>query len=55
MLTHLPGSAEPAGAVSGSRYGLMRKTRLAASVNGCAALSRRPRRSWHPGDEAAGL
>ncbi|HFE7523740.1 TPA: hypothetical protein ACGAD2_004393 [Salmonella enterica subsp. enterica serovar Newport] len=38
LLAHPPGSAEPAGAVSGFRYGLMAEhPGRAASVTGCAA------------------
>ncbi|ELL9284915.1 hypothetical protein Q3Z52_004343 [Salmonella enterica] len=48
LLAHLPVSAEPAGAVSGCRYGPMRQNpRLAATVPVAPPLSRRDLRSLH--------
>ncbi|EGI48164.1 YchA-1 [Escherichia coli H299] len=50
LLAHLPVSAEPAGAVSGCRYGPMRENPwLAATVPVAPPLSRRDLRSRHPG------
>ncbi len=50
LLAHPPVSAEPAGAVSGCRYGPMRENhRLAATVPVAPPLSRRGLRSRHPG------
>ncbi|HBN3074860.1 TPA: hypothetical protein L2E96_004796, partial [Escherichia coli O25b:H4-ST131] len=50
-----PVSAEPAGAVSGCRYGPMRENpRLAATVPVAPPLSRRGLRSWHPGKRPPG-
>ncbi|MDD7868412.1 hypothetical protein E0I04_025725 [Escherichia coli] len=49
LLAHPPVSAEPAGAVSGCRYGPMReKTGLAATVPVAPPLSRRDLRSCTP-------
>ncbi|MFL7653893.1 hypothetical protein IXX05_24220 [Escherichia coli] len=48
-------SAEPAGAVSGCRYGPMRENPgLAATVLVAPPLSRRGLRSWHPGKRPPG-
>ncbi|MBW6098379.1 hypothetical protein HT118_17335 [Escherichia coli] len=56
LLAHLPVSAEPAGAVSGCRYGPMRENPgLAATVPVAPPLSRRGLRSRHPGKKAAGM
>ncbi|EMB5446936.1 TPA: hypothetical protein N2334_004879, partial [Escherichia coli] len=50
-----PVSAEPAGAVSGCRYGPMRENPwLAATVPVAPPLSRRGLRSWHPGKRPPG-
>ncbi|ENE7093807.1 TPA: hypothetical protein QDU97_004941, partial [Escherichia coli] len=55
LLAHLPVSAEPAGAVSGCRYGPMRENPwLAATVPVAPPLSRRGLRSWHPGKRPPG-
>ncbi|UGD22919.1 hypothetical protein LQQ64_25395 (plasmid) [Escherichia coli] len=55
LLAHLPVSAEPAGAVSGCRYGPMRENhRLAATVPVAPPLSRRGLRSRHPGKRPPG-
>ncbi|PZZ27908.1 hypothetical protein DIV27_26710, partial [Escherichia coli] len=55
LLAHLPVSAEPAGAVSGCRYGPMRENPwLAATVPVAPPLSRRDLRSWHPGKRPPG-
>ena len=55
LLAHLPVSAEPAGAVSGCRYGPMRENPgLAATVPVAPPLSRRDLRSWHPGKKTPG-
>ncbi|HDQ6782281.1 TPA: hypothetical protein QBF76_003809, partial [Escherichia coli O113:H4] len=55
LLAHPPVSAEPAGAVSGCRYGPMRENpRLAATVPVAPPLSRRGLRSWHPGKKTPG-
>ncbi|HCN0998164.1 TPA: hypothetical protein N6L43_005038, partial [Escherichia coli] len=52
---HLPVSAEPAGAVSGCRYGPMRENPgLAATVPVAPPLSRRGLRSRHPGKRPPG-
>ncbi|EEY8647188.1 hypothetical protein BR178_005025, partial [Escherichia coli] len=51
----LPVSAEPAGAVSGCRYGPMRENPwLAATGTVAPPLSRRGLRSWHPGKKTPG-
>jgi len=55
LLAHPPVSAEPAGAVSGCRYGPMRENpRLAATGTVAPPLSRRGLRSWHPGKKTPG-
>ena len=55
LLAHPPVSAEPAGAVSGCRYGPMRENPgLAATVPVAPPLSRRGLRSWHPGKRPPG-
>nr|AFI72832.1 YdaA [Escherichia coli] len=55
LLAHLPVSAEPAGAVSGCRYGPMRENPgLAATVPVAPPLSRRGLRSRHPGKRPPG-
>ncbi|ENI6329282.1 hypothetical protein ABZL23_005325, partial [Escherichia coli] len=55
LLAHLPVSAEPAGAVSGCRYGPMRENPgLAATVPVAPPLSRRGLRSLHPGKRPPG-
>ncbi len=55
LLAYLPVSAEPAGAVSGCRYGPMRENPgLAATVPVAPPLSRRGLRSWHPGKRPPG-
>ena len=55
LLAHLPVSAEPAGAVSGCRYGPMRENPwLAATVPVAPPLSRRDLRSRHPGKRPPG-
>ncbi|MCX1451086.1 hypothetical protein JDU63_20820, partial [Escherichia coli] len=55
LLAHPPVSAEPAGAVSGCRYGPMRENpRLAATVPVAPPLSRRGLRSRHPGKRPPG-
>ncbi|EHN1173987.1 TPA: hypothetical protein KWY88_004263, partial [Escherichia coli] len=52
---HPPVSAEPAGAVSGCRYGPMRENPgLAATVPVAPPLSRRGLRSRHPGKKTPG-
>ncbi|EFJ9498299.1 hypothetical protein BHO01_004871, partial [Escherichia coli] len=55
LLAHPPVSAEPAGAVSGCRYGPMRENPwLAATGTVAPPLSRRGLRSWHPGKKTPG-
>ena len=55
LLAHLPVSAEPAGAVSGCRYGPMRENPgLAATVPVAPPLSRRGLRSRHPSKRPQG-
>ncbi|EMR8463463.1 hypothetical protein WKI70_004885, partial [Escherichia coli] len=55
LLAHLPVSAEPAGAVSGCRYGPMRENPgLAATVPVAPPLSRRGLRALHPGKRLPG-
>ena len=55
LLAHPPVSAEPAGAVSGCRYGPMRENPwLAATVPVAPPLSRRGLRSRHPGKRPPG-
>ncbi|EEQ9548826.1 hypothetical protein E9J33_003475 [Escherichia coli] len=55
LLAHLPVSAEPAGAVSGCRYGPMRENPgFAATGTVAPPLSRRGLRSWHPGKKTPG-
>nr|AWF76099.1 hypothetical protein [Escherichia coli] len=55
MLAHPPVSAEPAGAVSGCRYGPMRENPgLAATVPVAPPLSRRGLRSRHPSKRPQG-
>nr|AYU70044.1 hypothetical protein D0378_00064 [Escherichia coli] len=55
MRQQLPVSAEPAGAVSGCRYGPMRENPgLAATVPVAPPLSRRGLRSLHPGKKPPG-
>ncbi|QZY49669.1 hypothetical protein K7G95_01145 (plasmid) [Escherichia coli] len=49
LLAHPPVSAEPAGAVSGCRYGPMREPRACSDRTVAPPLSRRGLRSRHPG------
>ncbi|EMS8685041.1 hypothetical protein V5C40_004679, partial [Escherichia coli] len=54
LLAHPPVSAEPAGAVSGCRYGPMREPRACSDRTVAPPLSRRGLRSWHPGKRPPG-